>query len=433
MSKKMFILSIDALETDDIPYLETLPTFSGILEKAAVVKNVREVYPTLTNVNHASIITGVTPDRHGIFHNLAPSVPSKTVNWNIVGQNWFWKSDYFKVPTIIDAAKAKGLITACVTWPGMGGQVPDYNLAEMWPFTKSTLRETYEISCTQNVMDLYFEKFIAPFNFKESFDTDAFTVPIAADIIKRFRPDLLLEHIICLDYCRHKSGNNHPKVRDALKRVDDLLATLLNAFKNAGTYDDTDFFIVGDHGQMDIREAFSLNAALKNHGLVTTDGDGTALDYEAYSFSAGFSAQIILKDAQDEALMERVFQVLTEIQREYPRHIERIYTEDEAWSEEDLAGPFSFIVEATEGVCFENAFDGPVTISSDDPAYHAYRSNHGYHPSKGPKPPLIAFGPNIKEAVTIDGASILDECPTFAKVLGVELPGMLGNALDIIK
>ncbi len=433
MQNKMMILSIDALQTADIAFLSTLPNFSGVLKKAAIIKNIQEVYPTLTNVNHASIITGVTADRHGIYHNMLPFVPTKTVNWNTIGQNWFWKHESIKVPTLIDAAKEKGLVTASVTWPCLGGQVPDYNLAEMWPQTESTIRKTYEISCTQNVMNQYFDRYIAPFNFRESMDIDFFSVPIAADIIKNVRPDLLLEHIIWLDHCRHKLGNHHPRIEEALIRIDALFGVLLNAFREAGTLETTNFFIMGDHGQMDIEEVFHLNIALKNYGLVQVDGEGNVLDYEAYSFSAGFSAQIILKNPDDPVLTAKVYDILQRIKENYPAYLERIYTAREAQIEEGLSGSFSFVVEASEGVCFENLFDGPISISTENPSYRGYHSNHGYHPSKGPKPALIAFGPDILEEVIIDGASVLDECPTLAKILGVNLPDMMGKPLDIIK
>ncbi|MFV0413830.1 MAG: ectonucleotide pyrophosphatase/phosphodiesterase, partial [Oscillospiraceae bacterium] len=226
---KLFVLSVDALQTGDIPYLLELPNFSKILKRGAVVKNIREVYPTLTNVNHVSIITGTTPDTHGVYHNMLPFAPVGDVGWNMIGKNWFWQSKYIKAPTIVDAAKAKGLSTACVAWPSMGGDVPDYNLAEMWPKTRPTVRETYEISCTANVMELYFDRYIAPFNFDQAADIDTFSVPIAADIIRRFQPDLMLEHIIYLDYSRHKFGNNHPKAKEALAKIDGYLGDLLAA------------------------------------------------------------------------------------------------------------------------------------------------------------------------------------------------------------
>jgi Uncharacterized proteins of the AP superfamily len=433
MQNKLIVISIDALQGQDLAFLKTQPRFSEILKKAAVVRGIREVYPTLTNVNHVSMITGVTPDRHGIFHNMMPFVPDRAVDWNIIGENWLWKSDYIKVPTIVDAAKSKGLVTASIMWPSMGGQVPDYNLAEMWPVASGDMYETYRRSCTANVMDRYYDRYIAPFDFKKSIDTDSFSVPIAADVIKTYKPDLLLEHIICLDYRRHKSGNDTPLVQEVLARVDGFIGTILDACKDAGVFEETNFVFLGDHGQIDIESSFNMNAALKNHGLIALNENGLPKSWQAYSFSAGFSTQIILNNPLDAALSEKVSRTLDEIKKEFPHYVGRIYTKEEAQAEEGLSGPFSFVVEAADGVCFENAFSGPIALSSSDPAYHAYRSNHGYHPSKGPKPPFVAFGPAIKEGRAIENATVLDECPTFAKILDVELPNLMGHPLDILK
>lgn len=433
MANKLCILSIDALETDDLELLSQLPNFSTILQKGAVVKNIREVYPTLTNVNHVSMITGVTPSKHGIFHNMSPYLPEKHVDWNMVGQNWFWQKSAIQVPTLVDAAKEKGLSTACLSWPTMGGTAPDYNLAEIWPHTRKTLRETYEASCTSNVMELYFDRYLGSFDFRKIYEFDTVLVPIATDIILRAKPDLMLMHIIGLDYCRHKYGNHNPRIGEALKRADDVAGELISTYQKAGIFDQTNFVFLGDHGQMDINQSFSLNIALKEQGLVRMNQDDLVGDFDAYSFSAGFSTLIILKNPSDQACRDRVYQALQNIQEAYPAYLERVYTAEEALIEEQFSGDFSFVVEAKEGICFNNHFDGPLILSAKSPEYNEYRSNHGYHPSKGPKPVLLSFGPDIREGVAIEHAHVLDECPTFAKLIGAQMSGLMGNPLDILR
>ena len=60
------------------------------------------------------------------------------------------------------------------------------------------------------------------------------------------------------------------------------------------------------------------------------------------------------------------------------------------------------------------------------------RATHGYHPDLGPQPTLIAKGPSIKEGVVIDRRPIVDEAPTYAKLLGVDLPDAQGTAIEEI-
>ena len=58
------------------------------------------------------------------------------------------------------------------------------------------------------------------------------------------------------------------------------------------------------------------------------------------------------------------------------------------------------------------------------------KSTHGHHPDKGPQPIFAAKGPAFKENVTIEKANLIDEAPTFAKVLGLELRGADGRVLS---
>lgn len=435
MKNKLVIISIDALQTQDLEVLRELPTFRKILEKASIVKNIKEVYPTLTNVNHVSIITGVTPAVHGIYHNQYPYVPEKDNNWNVVGYNWIWENSAIKVPTLIDAANEAGLVTAVAHWPTLGGTKPHYNFSEIWPYLFGSPKESYSACSSPEVIDKYFDKYVADFDFAKSFDVDQFVVPIASDMINDYHPDLLLTHLILLDGYRHKTGNNSEYVKKALNNMDRHLQKLINATIEAGTYENTNFIIIGDHGQIDIEQEFQLNIPFVEAGLISLDSDTAntmVKDYSAYSFSAGFSSQIILKDPTDKVILSKVQNLLMSLQEKYPEYIEKVYTVEEA-AAEGLCGPFSFVVEGTKGTCFGLKYTGELITKSSDPNYHQYKSNHGYHPSKGPKPLMIAFGPDIKEGAIIENASVLNECATFCKLLGIQMPTAHQEVLDIIK
>ena len=51
--KRIYCISIDAMISDDIPFMETLPNLGPIVKKAAKAKDVISVYPTLTYTCHA--------------------------------------------------------------------------------------------------------------------------------------------------------------------------------------------------------------------------------------------------------------------------------------------------------------------------------------------------------------------------------------------
>lgn len=430
---RLIVISIDGFETEDLETVKDFPCFSEILKKASVVKNVREVYPTLTYVIHTSMITGVTPDQHGIYHNTTPYIPDETTNWNVVGYQWKMFSDEIKARTIVDAANEKGLNTACVMWPVMGGKKPLHNLAEIWPNHCGTLRETYEKSCSQSVMDLYFSRYIEPFDWAHCIDTDSYSVDVAADMIRRFQPDLLLEHMISLDYKRHYTGNRNPQVQEALKRIDGFLQKIMDAAKDAGIYDTTNFILLGDHGQMDVRKIFNLNVFLAEDGYITLNENGVAKSWKCYGFSNGYSVMIIVDPKADIQEKQEIYNYLLGLQKQYPEYIERVYTKSEVLQEEHLSGDFEFMMEMREGCVVTNALTGKKITEPGDPSVKTYRSNHGYHPSKGPKPPVIAFGPDIDGGNILNEGNMLDVCPSMARLLDVEMPDLPGHPYPFIK
>ncbi len=432
---KLIVLSVDAMQTNDFDFIKKLPHMGKLLQKASVVKNIREVYPTLTYPIHATMITGVYPSAHGIIHNQMPGIVRENPDFNIMGSNWYWHSKHIKARTVVDAANEKGMVTATINWPVMGGQTPTHCLPEIWPMKGQTVRQLYEESASASVVERYFESHLSRYQWDQNIDMDLYSPDIAVDIILRDKPDLLLKHIICVDHFRHAFGTDSPMVAQALRLADIIIGRILQAAKDAGTYDKTNFIILSDHGQINIQAGFNLNVPLCERGFITVNQEGKPLDYTAYSFSAGFSSQIYLADQSDE-LKKKVYAALLEIQREYPQYIERVYTAEEVADQEGLAGDFAFVVEGTEGTVIQNKIVGDTVITKTHPDAHKYLkygATHGHSPDKGQKPLLIAAGPDIKEGFIQESGDIIDVCPTIAKLLELEMPDMVGKGYDILK
>ena len=72
----------------------------------------------------------------------------------------------------------------------------------------------------------------------------------------------------------------------------------------------------------------------------------------------------------------------------------------------------------------------PVVKEQDFTDFRYGRASHGYLPELGPQPVFLAKGPSFKENVTIPRRPIVDEAPTYAKILGVSLPEADGVAID---
>ena len=233
-------------------------------------------------------------------------------------------------------------------------------------------REVYRKAASPAAFDAYYDRFISRYDWHSNDDLRVYGVEIAVDIIRSHKPDLFLGHIYHLDHARHVHGDHGQEIEDCIKQLAIAIGRIVDAAKDTGTYDGTNFVLLGDHGQIDIQRVFQLNACLADMGFIRLGAGGLPEDYDAYSFSAGFSTHIHLKDKGDSLLKGRVYQALLQLKEAYPQCIDRVYTAEEALSEEGLAGEFSFVVEGAVGTLFQNSFTAPILIQRDSPLYDQY-------------------------------------------------------------
>ena len=81
---------------------------------------------------------------------------------------------------------------------------------------------------------------------------DAFEIKCAADIIKKYKPNLLFTHPGLVDHTRHETGLFNDQVTDALYTVDNWLGELFRAAEEAGIADDTDFVMTVSYTHLDV-------------------------------------------------------------------------------------------------------------------------------------------------------------------------------------
>lgn len=410
---------------EDTETLKKLPNFGKIWNKCTRVDRVRSVYPTITYPAHATMMTGVYPDRHGIVNNEIPTIGEKSSPWE-------WFAGALKAPTIFDAARTAGLSTAAVFWPVTGNHPAiDYLIDEYWPQRPGeTTRECFLRSGTSEDVA---RRIVDP-NLHLQVNRvhphcDAFIHACACAMIRAYRPNLLMLHPANIDAYRHETGVFSEKVTHGLHEIDLWLGDILRAAQDAGIYDDTDFFIVSDHGQVNIRRSIALNALLREEGLIEVDADGGFRDYTAFVKSSALSAQVYLKHPEDAATRERVYALLKHWCEEGIYGISRVYTAQEAREEEHLAGGFSFVLESDGFTTFSNDWERPLVRALDNADYRFGRATHGHHPDTGPQPTLIAFGPDLQPGAVLERAALVDEAPTFAHALGLSLPDTDGRVL----
>lgn len=428
---KLVVLSIDSLFDEDMPFLKTLPNFKKVFEKGSYSRaGMRSVYPSFTYPAHASIITGTTPDHHGIFHNEKLDVGNPS-------PEWYWYHRDLKVETCLDAAKCAGLTTASIGWPCMGAcPNVDYLVPEIWP--QSTEDDPYSIfkSAASNDPETWevIERHLHKLRKTKQPFMDHMMVGCACDILRKYKPDVMFIHLAHLDHTRHANGIQGPMIEQAIVANDDWLGRLLEATMDAGTYEETNFAVISDHGHLPVDKVLNPNVYLVEAGLIKLDEQGQIASWKAYCNSTSLSCQVVMKDSHDVETRQKLEKVLYGLRNDLSSGVESVFTKEECAKEHHLTGNFEYVLEGHEKTSFGNACTGPKVVTPDNSDYKFSVASHGHLPSKGPQPVFIITGPAVKERVIFDRHSIIDEAPTFAAMIHFDLPQATGKVIkEIVK
>ena len=392
MNKRLFVFSVDAMVTEDVDALRSMPNFQKYLAGGSEYKDgMRTIYPSVTYPAHVSILTGCYAGKHGITSNFDFTTTNKD-------DSWLWFSDRIQVEDIFAVAKKAGLKTASVSWPVTGcNPNVDYLIDEYWmPLPGDTLASSFRragssdevIRIMESHTDLLGEgwELGGKKHFMQWPQVDRWIVACTCDILRQFRPEVTFMHTGAFDITRHHHG------------------------------------------------VFSSYLDDCHAGLIHTDENGTVTDWQAYCFSNAMSSLVYVKDPSDEKLVARVHDELKALQDEGVFGIGRIYSAQEARDEEGLYGGFTFVIESDGYTSFGDKAVRPLVQNFDASDYRFGRATHGYMPDYGPQPVFVAKGPDIREGVALGRGRVIDEAPTFAALLGQEMPWADGQPIrEILK
>lgn len=429
MRKKLVVISIDALGTENIEKnIDLMPTIAGLIKTGTWVKEIEEIYPSLTYPSHTSIITGVYPNKHGIVNNT--KIQPKRLS-----PDWFWYKRDVKAPSVIDLAHQNNYKTAAFLWPVTAKSGIDYNIAEIFPnriWTNQVLI-SLQASSPLFLMQMNHKYGHLRKGIKQPY-LDDFITACAVDTIKSKEPDLTLIHLVDLDSMFHHYGVYSKEAKEALKRQDDRVKQIISAIEQTSSPDNTSLIILGDHYQLDVTHLIRLNARFKKLNWCSLDTQKMIDDnWKVYAKSCDGSCYIYSRETNPDFL-KKIKDVCEAIEG-----IETIYSQSELKNQgaDDQA---VFMLEAKRGYYFVDEHAGSVV--EKNPTHEIgqperYNAVHGYHPSKkNYATTFIVNGPQVKINHQISKARLIDEAPTILKLLGLpnfdhEIDGKLIDDLFI--
>ena len=105
-ARPLLLISIDGLRPGDVLEAQKrglkLPNLRRFVTEGIYADGVEGVLPTLTYPSHTTIMTGVSPAKHGVLSNTSFD-PT-----NINQQGWYWYASDVKAPNLWDAVHAAG-------------------------------------------------------------------------------------------------------------------------------------------------------------------------------------------------------------------------------------------------------------------------------------------------------------------------------------
>ena len=366
---KLLILSIDAMFSEDAPKLMRYPRIAPFFDHALVAMNMTPIYPALTYPCHVSIVSGNTPAKHGVYHNLE-CVP------NAKFQDWKWYYSDIHCKTLFDYFRDAGWTSSAIFWPVSANAPVDYLVPEIWSYTDDPVNIMKETSGGKAAHII--ERHRDDVDFTSKFKLDRFAKDCAIDIVDEFDPDVMFLHLSLV--------------------------------------------ILGDHGHLNCKGSLSVNKLFAERGWVNVPFPQNRSDCKAFCHGAGVSAQVYVNDPEIRAEAEALFDKL-----KGEGWLTNWYTK-EAAATYGLEGPFDYVLEAGEGYFFADAVKQDFFTPSFAKDGGECIGKHGHFPGRGDKPPFLFSHPSLMSQQTV-GRSILNIAPTICKVFGLAHDPMEGMSL----
>jgi predicted AlkP superfamily pyrophosphatase or phosphodiesterase len=202
-ARRVVIVSIDGLRPD-VALRADMPALRSLMARGSFTMYAATTDVAVTLPSHVSMLTGVTPAKHGITYNSDPN-PG-----DLNEPRW---------PTLFEVAHRAGLTTAMAAGKGK-----------------------FSVLAGPGTLDT---SFVPP---RGGMASDSIVAEVAARWIAAQRPQVLFVHLPGLDRVGHASGWGSPAQVAAAATADRALGQVLGALARAGLFDSTLIIVSADHG-----------------------------------------------------------------------------------------------------------------------------------------------------------------------------------------
>lgn len=420
----VLLISIDGLRPDYVLEADKhglkIPNLRRLQAEGAFATGVRGILPTLTFPSHATLMTGVSPQKHGIYAN-APFDPVGKF-----GLRWNWYFENLKVATLWQAAAKAGLTTANVRWPISVGAPITWNLPHIYFYGGAEDLKLYRLLSTPGLAAKLEQETQRPFpdTKDDMVGNDERFVGYAERLMTTKRPGFMTVYLSGLDTVQHETGPLSPEMRAVLERLDTSVGTLRAAAeRTAGKR--AIICVVSDHGFIGSDKELKLRYALRQAGLLDYDKDNNITAWRASTQLSYGSGAVILNDPKDDASRTKVRETLAALAADPQNGIDEVIEEAEIKKRGGNPNA-AFFVTLKPGYRMMSGSTPPLLAPGKPDGAH------GYSPTLSEmNAAFFIVGPGIMAGRSLGEIDLRDVAPTLAGLMRAKLPDAEGKPLQL--
>ena len=216
----LILVSIDGFRADYLDRGRT-PALLGLAQQGVRSSGMRPAFPSITFPNHYTLVTGLTPDHHGIVANsmvdpaITPDSRFTLGDFTAVSDRRWWDEG---TPIWVSAERA-GLRTATMFWPGSEAAIQGVR-PDLWAHFDASLTPDQRVDIVLDWLDQ----------------------PAAK------RPNFVTLYFDQVDHAGHEYGPDSEQVNRAAALVDAAITRLRDGLAARGLMRTANLVIVADHG-----------------------------------------------------------------------------------------------------------------------------------------------------------------------------------------
>src|SRR5579871_5384942 len=295
----LLVISLDGMRPDYVLKADEhglkIPHLRKLLADGAHASGVKGVLPTVTYPSHTTMLTGVWPNRHGIYSNVVTDPLGKNLD------GWYWYAEDIRVPTLWEVAARAGFKVGSVSWPvSVGAKGVAYLIPEYWraPKGPDDLKLLRAIS-TPGLID-EIQKSAGPYvtDLDAGVAGDRQRTRYATAILRGKKVQFMTVHLAALDHLEHASGPFSPDANATLEQLDQQVAELMDAAR--AVHPNITVCVLSDHGFARTDHRLNILKPFVDAGLVTLNDKQKIESWKAVPKGDGGSAAVLLQDPQDQ-------------------------------------------------------------------------------------------------------------------------------------